>query len=115
MDRSKRRFLRAQNVVEFMELWSKFYENGICIPTYLSTFLQGSDNNKLATEELGLKLKEIARRGFLATDSQVTVPGYQKGYITGYVPEKLARILVQELNRYSGIVVKSILGYRCFL
>ena len=104
MERSRVQFLRAESVVEFMELWSRFYENGICIPTYLSTFLEGSDRNEFATRELGLKLKDIARRGFLATDSQITIPGEQKGYITGYVPEKMAQILAEELNRYSGIV-----------
>ena len=104
MERSRVEFLKAESVVEFMELWSRFYENGICIPTYLSTFLEGSDRNEFATRELGLKLKDIARRGFLATDSQITIPGEQKGYITGYVPEKMAQILAEELNRYSGIV-----------
>lgn len=104
MESSKREFLKAETVVEFMELWSRFYENGICIPTYFSTFLEGSDRNEFATKELGLKLKEIAKRGFLATDSQITIPGEQKGYITGYVPEKMAHILAVELNRYSGIV-----------
>ena len=87
-----------------MELWSRFYENGICIPTYYSTFLEGDDKNEFATKELGLKLKEIARRGFLAIDSQITIPGEQKGYIIGYVPEKMAILLEAELNRYSGIV-----------
>ena len=104
MENSKRQFLKAESVVEFMELWSRFYENGICIPTYLSTFLEGDDKNEFATKELGLKLKEIARRGFLAIDSQITIPGEQKGYIIGYVPEKMAILLAEELNRYSGIV-----------
>lgn len=104
MENSKRQFLKAETVVEFMELWSRFYENGICIPTYLSTFLEGDDKNEFATKELGLKLKEIARRGFLAIDSQITIPGEQKGYIIGYVPEKMAILLAEELNRYSGIV-----------
>ena len=104
MEKSRREFLKAKTVVEFMELWSRFYENGICIPTYYSTFLEGGDKNVFATKELGLKLKEIARRGFLAIDSQITIPGEQKGYIIGYVPEKMAILLAEELNRYSGIV-----------
>lgn len=104
MEKSKRQFLKAESVVKFMELWSRFYENGICIPTYLSTFLDGDDKNEFATRELGLKLKEIARRGFLAIDSQITIPGEQKGYLIGYVPEKMAILLAEELNRYSGIV-----------
>src|SRR5205809_947933 len=59
---------------------------------------------KSETKELGLKLKEIARRGFLGLDSQITIPGYQKGYLVGYVSEKMASLLAEELNRFSGIV-----------
>jgi hypothetical protein len=104
MKKSKLEFGKAETVVEFMELWSRFYENRICIPTYYSTFIDGSDKNEFATKELGMKLKEIARRGFLAIDSQITIPGEQKGYIVGYVSEKMADLLVKKLNRYSGIV-----------
>jgi len=103
MEKSKEIFLKCKTVVEFMEIWSKFYENEICIPTYHSKFV-GAEDNPQATRDLGKKLKEIARRGFLATDSQVNIPGNQKSYIVGYLPNKMAKLLSEELNRYSGIV-----------
>lgn len=103
MEKSKAVFLKCKTVVEFMETWSKFYENEICIPTYLSKFV-GAEDNPQATYSLGKKLKEIARRGFLATNSQVNIAGNQKSYMVGYIPNKMAGLLARELNRYSGIV-----------
>jgi len=100
---SKNIFLNAKTVIEFMNLWSKFYENKICIPTYLSKFVGASDNPE-ATLELGLKLKEITQRGVLSVDSQVGIPGNQKQYIVGFMPTKMADIVITEINRYSGIV-----------
>lgn len=100
---SKKIFQSAKTVVDFMNIWSKFYENKICIPTYLDKFI-GSDDNPEATKELAEKLKEIARRGILAVDSQVGIPGNQKQYIIGFMPTKMADLVVTELNRYSGIV-----------
>lgn len=100
---SKKIFLGAGKVSEFMDLWSKFYENKICIPTYLSKFV-GAEDNPEANENLGLKLKEITRRGFLGVDSQVGIPGNQKAYLVGFLPESMAETVVVELNRYSGIV-----------
>lgn len=100
---SKKIFLSAKTVVEFMDLWSKFYENKICIPTYLSKFIGAGDNPE-ASEELGKKFKEISKRGVLAIDSQVGIPGSQKQYITGYMSTNLADVVIPELNRYSGIV-----------
>lgn len=103
MEISKQIFLKANTVMEFMNVWSKFYENKICIPTYFSKFV-GAEDNPEATAGLGRKLKEIAQRGILAIDSQVGVPGNQKQYITGFLPTKLAEIIIPEINRYSSIV-----------
>jgi hypothetical protein len=103
MKRSKKLLKSATTVVEFMEIWSGFFENKICIPFYGAKFIGASDNPE-ATIELGKKLKEINMRGFLTIDSQVNVPGNQKGYVSGYIPETMAHYVVSELNRYSGIV-----------
>jgi len=100
---SKKIFRSAQTVVDFMDTWSKFYENKICIPTYYSKFIEAEDNPE-ATKELGLKFKEIARRGVLAIDSQVGIPGNQKQYIVGFISPRLADIVIPEMNRYSSIV-----------
>ena len=100
---SKKIFQSAKTVVDFMDTWSKFYENKICIPTYYSKFIEAEDNPE-ATKELGLKFKEITRRGVLAIDSQVGIPGNQKQYIIGFMSPGLADIVVTEMNRYSSIV-----------
>jgi hypothetical protein len=105
-EQSRKTFLEAKTMVDFMKLWSSFYENKICIPTYFASFIGGEDNEQ-ATHELGLKFKEITRRGFLAVDSQLTIPGNQKGYIVGYLPNKMAELVTTELNRYSGIIAFS--------
>ena len=99
---SKKIFQSAKTVVDFMNIWSKFYENKICIPTYYSKFVGAEDSD--ASVELGLKLKEIAQRGVLGIDSQVGEPGQQKQYIIGFMPTKMANMVIEELNRYSGIV-----------
>jgi len=101
--KSEKLFKKAETVVEFMEIWSKFYLNEVCIPTYLDKFI-GAEDNPEATIELGKKLEEITKRGVLAIDSQVNIPGNQKGYIYGYIPNKMADLVITNLNRYSGIV-----------
>lgn len=106
MKTSRKIFETAKTVVDFMDLWSKFYENKICIPTYYSKFIEAGDNPE-ASKELGLKFKEITRRGVLSVDSQVGIPGNQKQYIVGYISPNLAEVIIPELNRYSGIVAFS--------
>lgn len=103
MEESKEIFMKAKTVVEFMEIWSRFYENKICIPTYYSKFIGGPDNPQ-ANIQLGHKLKEIAIRGFLAIDSQVGIPNEQKGYLIGFLPNTMVEMVVDNLNRYSGII-----------
>ena len=100
---SEKIFSKAKTVIEFMEIWSQFYENKICIPTYLDKFV-GADDNPEASYELGKKLKEISQRGVLAVNSQVGIPGNQKQYIIGFMPTKMAEIVIRNINRYSGIV-----------
>ena len=100
---SKKIFLSAKTVAGFMDIWSKFYENKVCIPFYYSKFI-GAEDNPEATKELGLKFKEISRRGVLADNSQVGIPGHQKQYITGFMSPRLADVVIPEINRYSGIV-----------
>lgn len=102
-EESRKKFLKAQTVKKFMREWADFYKNKICIPTYLDKFVGARDNPE-ATFELGEKLYTIARKGILAVDSQVTIPGFQKGYIVSFVHKDLADRLAEECNRYSDIV-----------
>ena len=102
-EESRKKFLKAKTVKKFMKEWAKFYKNKNCIPTYSSNFVGGEDNPE-ATFELGEKLYSIARKGILSVDSQVTIPGSQKGYILSFVHKDLASRLAEELNRYTDIV-----------
>lgn len=107
MDReeSKKAFLKAKTQEDFLNLWSKFYENKIQIPTYFGNFIGDEDSdNPYADIELGLKFREITLRGVMAIDSQVNVPGYQKGYVIGYMPKKLCDYVIEKLNKYNCIV-----------
>jgi hypothetical protein len=60
-EQSRKTFLKAKTMVDFMKLWSSFYENKICIPTYFASFV-GAEDNEQATHELGLKFKFILNR-----------------------------------------------------
>lgn len=106
IEKSRKIFRDAKNVKQFLQVWSSFYENVVCIPTYLSTFVSDKEDhdNIHATLKLGEKLKEITMAGIIPFDSQVTIPGEQKGYMLAYVPLNMAEKLTVELNRYSGIV-----------
>ena len=110
-ENSKKIFMKAKTVKKFMKQWGKFYRNKICIPTYLDKFVgeitsgdQSNHDNPQANFELGEKLYKISKIGILAVDSQVTIPGNQKGYITAFVHKNLAERLAQECNRYPDIV-----------
>ena len=106
IEKSRKLFKKANTVLKFLEVWSSFYENEVCIPTYLSTFIStGEDHdNPQANLKLGEKLKQITLAGIIPFDSQVTISGEQKGYMLAYVPKSIADTLTEELNRYSGIV-----------
>lgn len=77
----------------------------ICLPTYYDTFY-GNDNgdNPQATKILGEKFKKITLKGIIVTNSQVTIPYFQKGYIKAYVPNDIVKELNSYLNRYNNIV-----------
>ena len=53
---SEKKFKNAKTIKEFLHLWSKFYNNEICIPTYLDVFVGGEDNEQ-ATYEMGRKFQ----------------------------------------------------------
>lgn len=103
IEESYQRFLCCDNLKEFLSLWASFYENEVYIPGYLSKFVAAGDNPE-ATFEMGKKFQEITKCGVICTSSQVTILGKQKGYITAFINQSIRKELVEDLNRYSGIV-----------
>ncbi len=97
------KFKQVETLEQFLDLWSEFYLNKICIPSYYATFV-GSPDNPRATFELGKKLIDITKIGVIPYDSQLTISGYQKGYIMAYIPEIIAESLSEELNRHDNII-----------
>lgn len=104
IEASRQRFLKVTRVVDFLRLWAAFYRNEIYIPSYSLLFDNEQDTHAAAETGVGEKFYNITRHRFIANDFQTTEPGRQKGYITGYVPNGVAKLLDDKLNRYSGIV-----------
>ena len=105
MDREQSReaFGKATSWQEFLELWSKFYSNEICIPAYHGNFIDEKGDNGQANEVLGKIFQDITRNDLICVDSQVSVKGEQKAYCVGYTFHHIAKPLFIELNRYEGI------------
>jgi hypothetical protein len=101
MSRSK--FQKVRSYTEFLEIWSSFYQNRICIPTYFDTFV-GAEDNPQATQEIGDKFREIVKHGVIPYDFQTNLPGIQKEYITAFVPTDLIQNLSIYINRYPGYI-----------
>ena len=81
-DYSQEYFLQQNTLGEFLKAWASFYDNNICIPTYYDTFYDNiNGDNPQATKLMGEKLKQITLNGIIVTNSQVTIPYNQKGYI----------------------------------
>lgn len=105
-ENSRKKFMNAKTLNEFLRLWSLFYENKIYTPDQLALFI-GSRDNSQASIEMGRKFQRITAHGVICTDSQVTIPRRQKGYLEAYVPKSRCHELVELLNRYDGIVALS--------
>lgn len=103
VQKSKLLFENATSWEEFLDIWSKFYVNEVCIPTYMSKFIGGPDNDQ-ADLKTGLLFQKITKNGFLPIESQATIPGSQKEYVEGFVRKYEAPHLVNELNRFENIV-----------
>jgi len=101
---SRYEFQNAKTLKDYLLLYSLFYLNEICINNYSDTFINPKGDNPLANEELGKKFKNITLMGIISFDSQLTIPGQQKGYISAYVPDDLAQKLAVDLNRYDNII-----------
>lgn len=103
-DKSKELFLRAKTYSDFLKLWSKFYINEICIPTYFSNFIGGEDNPE-ASKEIGDKFREIVSYGVIPTDFQTNnIKKCQKGYVVLFATEPVADAITAYINRYPGFV-----------
>lgn len=101
---SKKKFHKAKSLEQFLELWSKFYNNEICIPTYYNTFV-GAGDNPDATFEVGKKFQDIVKHGIIPTNYQPnSLKDLQKGYINMFVPNELVDYLSTYINRYPGYV-----------
>ena len=104
MKESKKAFHKVKNLKQFKKLWSKFYTNEICIPTYLDNFVGGEDNPQ-ATIEMGKKFQEIVSYGIIPDDFQTnSLKDTQKAYVDMFVPNNLANVLTSYINRYPGYV-----------
>lgn len=103
IEKSEKLFRAAETYKDFLELWSRFYLNKICIPTYLDNFV-GAEDNPDATLEVGSKFREIVQKGVIPVDYQPGSPEGQKAYVIMFVPSDLARVLSIYINRYPGYV-----------
>lgn len=97
------KFKECKTLEEFLHLWSLFYENKIYIPTYNSKFLRSANKSKNKSENIA-KFQKITKAGIICLSSQSVIPGKQKGYITAYALQSSRSKLLEELNRYDGIV-----------
>lgn len=99
-------FKDIDTVDEFLYVWSLFYENKVCTPTYFDIFSGNiSGDNQHVTYLTGQKFKNITLKGIIPVDSQVTnINDGQKGYIHAYVSNKIIKKLTTDLNRYDNIV-----------
>lgn len=93
-------FLEQNTLKDFLIAWASFYDNNICIPTYYDTFYDNNGDNPQATKLMGEKFKQITLKGVIITNSQVSIPYNQKGYIQAYVPNHRVKQLNDYLNRY---------------
>lgn len=100
---SEKKFKNAKTIKEFLHLWSKFYNNEICIPTYLDVFVGGEDNEQ-ATYEMGRKFQQIVKSGVIPHDFQVNDPTSQKAYVSAFAPSEITSYLTEYINRYPGFV-----------
>jgi hypothetical protein len=99
------KFKECNSLEEFLHLWSLFYENKIYIPTYGSKFDKSNKSNKSKNKSENIaKFQKITKAGIICLSSQSVIPGKQKGYITAYALQSSRSKLLEELNRYDGIV-----------
>src|SRR5437868_10410390 len=82
----QKQFYACNTIFDFLQLWSDFYENKVCLPTYYGTFVSDKGDNPHANFALGKKFKAITLMVVIPMDSQVTIPLKQKGYIHALVP-----------------------------
>lgn len=93
--------LNAETFEEWLDVYSKVYDNLYRAPFYGSYFRNNSDGTN--DEETGELFKILTKRGIICVNSQKNIPGCQKAYIDAYVREKKAREIYQEINRFDGI------------
>lgn len=105
--KSKKLFNRCKTIKDFLELWSKFYENEIYLPGYYGKFVSLEGDNPQATLDMGKKFEQITLKGVIPFDSQVTIPYIQKGYISALVNKEYMHQLCALLNRYNNIIAFS--------
>jgi len=102
--KSKEIFSQAKTYSQFLDLWSKFYINEICIPTYFASFI-GDNDNKYATIEMGKKFQTITKYGLIPVNFQTnSLKSGQKAYVNLYATETVSSIITEYINRYPGFV-----------
>lgn len=103
-DRSREIFLQARTYSEFLNLWSKFYSNEICIPAYFANFI-GAEDNKHATRKIGRKFQEITNFGTIPVNFQTnSLKDGQKAYVILLATEQVTEVITEYVNRYPGFI-----------
>jgi hypothetical protein len=93
---------------DLIAFWVKIYSNEAVLPTYLGIFNnpKNSDNPDM-TDEFAKQFAQLAKYGFLTTDSQMERNDkdyIQKAYIAGWLPNKIADAFLDHANMYPNIV-----------
>lgn len=103
-EKSKDIFSQAKTYSQFLDVWSRFYINEICIPFYFDNFIGGEDN-KYTTMKMGEKFREITKHGLIPVNFQVnSLKDGQKAYIILFATEAVCNIITEYINRYPGFV-----------
>ena len=100
---SKSLFKNITSYREFLNLWSKFYQNKICIPTYLDNFYGAEDNPDINSKIIS-KFIRITKLGVIPIDYQNGSPESQKAYVALFAPNTIASMISEYINRYPGFV-----------
>lgn len=112
---SKARFAQVKTWQELIQLWVQFYEDKVCLPTYLATWTQRNDvgmskytQDIEAALSIGQQLAHISLcTRILFNDGQAGTP-QQRAYLCGFTTKTnlpMVRALTAFVNRQSGFVM----------
>ena len=117
---SQQQFRKARSWREWVDLWTRFYADRMCLPAYsgvwtgrddspgeVSTTFEGGDYQKML--DTGKRLAQLSRAtGLLFDDGQAGDSKLaQRQYLTGFAPARFQPVLhavSEEINRIPGLV-----------